>query len=353
MPDDPRSTHIPSKRAGRFEWMDTLRGTAILLMLLWHATSIPTLTSGIPIPAPLLALNDFFLPFRMPTLMFLSGMLLARSLRKPLPEYYWGKARLLLWPYLVWVAVIRLIDDSAWMLVHPTTYIATAYLWFLFYVSVYYAIAPLVVRMPRWLVPLAFLAGSAVVEQWQFHRLLYFAFFFFSGHFASAFSAQMESMLRRRAIVWTFGLVAMSLGLVSATTNIAYVPYFAPMSLTGILVGIRIAQRLTSKVTAPVRAVGRTSIIYYTSHYPVMVTVLSLALAIGITYPGVSLVLLASGILTGALLSRYRSVRPITWLFEAPVPAQFPSLSRAASVINLRSPRGSARIAVRPARPPD
>lgn len=334
MPGEQRApgTGARSSKA-RFEWMDTLRGSAILLMLLWHATSIPSLDTGIAIPTALLAVNNFFLPFRMPTLMFLSGMLLARSLQKPLPDYYWGKARLLVWPYLVWVVIIRSLDGTSSMLLNPTTYIATSYLWFLFYVAAYYAIAPLLGWLPRWIPPVGFLGAAFLVDQAQLHRLLYFAVFFFAGHWASAHKQQILDLVGRTAVLVGLAVGAVGLGILSANVDVAYTPATVPLSLAGILVGIRVAQPLSSHATRLVRAVGRTSIVYYTAHFPVMVVTLAAATALGVAYPGVSLILLAAGVAAGALFSRYKTAPPVRWLFEAPVPTTVPAFIRRTSRI--------------------
>ena len=98
--------------AGRVAWMDAVRGTAIILLLLYHCTAIP-LTLGMPMPTVLRWFSTFFMPYRMPTLMVLSGMLLARSLRKPLPDYFAGKVAGIVWPYLVWVVVSKLVWQDA------------------------------------------------------------------------------------------------------------------------------------------------------------------------------------------------------------------------------------------------
>src|SRR5699024_2842661 len=87
--------------------MDAVRGTAILLLLVWHASAVPTMYD-VAMPEAVRSANAFFLPFRMPTLMLLSGMLLARSLRKPLPRYLAGKFSMVLWPYVAWVVIAEL-----------------------------------------------------------------------------------------------------------------------------------------------------------------------------------------------------------------------------------------------------
>lgn len=53
----------------RYEWMDMLRGIAILLVVVWHSIAIPALFD-LGMPPVIRSINDFFLPFRMPTLMF-------------------------------------------------------------------------------------------------------------------------------------------------------------------------------------------------------------------------------------------------------------------------------------------
>ncbi len=98
----------PVRGAGRVAWMDSVRGTAMILLLLYHCTAVPE-TLGMPMPTALRWFSAFFMPYRMPTLMVLSGMLLSRSLRKPLPDYFAGKVAGIVWPYLVWVVVAKLV----------------------------------------------------------------------------------------------------------------------------------------------------------------------------------------------------------------------------------------------------
>lgn len=143
------STGTILKPSTRLTWMDDVRGTAILLLLLWHASAVPVLF-GTEMPEVVRSANAFFMPYRMPTLMLLSGMLLARSLRKPLPTYYAGKIAMVLWPYLVWVIIAKAtfldIEGMPWW--HWRAWYATTYLWFLFFIGVYYAAAPLLRRLP-------------------------------------------------------------------------------------------------------------------------------------------------------------------------------------------------------------
>jgi hypothetical protein len=56
----------PVRGAGRVAWMDSVRGTAMILLLLYHCTAVPQ-TLGMPMPAPLRWFSAFFMPYRMPT----------------------------------------------------------------------------------------------------------------------------------------------------------------------------------------------------------------------------------------------------------------------------------------------
>ena len=76
------SQPTPSTAPASSGW--TPFGAAILLLLIWHASAIPVLL-GLPMPDAIRLANAFFLPYRMPTLMFLSGMLLARTLASRSP----------------------------------------------------------------------------------------------------------------------------------------------------------------------------------------------------------------------------------------------------------------------------
>ncbi len=115
MEDEAGPVRTDAPRKARLQWMDMLRGSAIVLVMLWHSSAVPVLY-GARMPEAVRAVNMFFLPFRMPTLMFLSGLLLPASLRKPLPVYYAGKFAAIGWPYLVFVLLDRLLqgNDNPW-----------------------------------------------------------------------------------------------------------------------------------------------------------------------------------------------------------------------------------------------
>lgn len=321
MEDEAGPVRTDAPRKARLQWMDMLRGSAIVLVMLWHSSAVPVLY-GARMPEAVRAVNMFFLPFRMPTLMFLSGLLLPASLRKPLPVYYAGKFAAIGWPYLVFVLLDRLLqgNDNPWW--HWRAYYATSYLWFLFFIGVYYVLAPPLRRLPPWL-PIAtaavvgLLLGSGVEE-----RLAYFAIFFFLGRWAALRSDLVGRLTSTRVLALlvvpsaTFGLASAHWGLA-----VAYRVWLVPLSLAGILVLVGTAQRIERHgwQLPWLTRVGRNSIVYYVAHFPVMVLTMHALYAFGIRgQVVVALVnLVVAGLVcTGLVLLRH--YRPVAWLFEAP-----------------------------------
>lgn len=298
--------------------MDGLRGAAVVLVLVWHAVAVPALY-GYPMPSAVLAANDALLPFRMPTLMFLSGLLLPRSLAKPLPDYYLGKLRILVWPYLLWAALHMALVGPTAPIWHPNAWRATGYLWFLAFVAYFYLLAPLLRRVPPWVVSAAMFGASALVTDTFSVRLLYFGGFFFAGAFVATRGAALDQVLRRRRVVAGCAVLAAVLAAVSAVTDVEWDARWAGGSIAGIMVAMAAARRLEGRA-AWLERVGASSIVYYVSHFPVMLGVLALCRATGVDDIGVvALLNVAVACAVGAALARWRHQPPVRWLFEAPV----------------------------------
>lgn len=121
-------------------WMDRLRGIAVLLVIAWHAFSIPTFF-GVAMPATVLIANDALSTYRIPALLVLSGLLLRRSLAKPLPTYYLGKVRHIAWPFLVWSLIYWLANPGGVDGLSADYWLGGSYLWYLLVIGFCYAIA--------------------------------------------------------------------------------------------------------------------------------------------------------------------------------------------------------------------
>ncbi|WP_129339236.1 acyltransferase family protein [Cellulomonas endophytica] len=311
--------------------MDTLRGGAILLMLLWHATSLPRL-EGIPVPEGLAAANDFFAPFRMPTLMFLSGLLLPRSLGKPLGTYYRGKVALIVWPYLLWAVFYFVLSGDLWKVAAPKAYIAATYLWYLFYIASYYLLAPALRRLSPLLVAGVALAASFVVDQPLLHRMTYFAVFFFTGAWVAQRLPDPTVLLRGRVRLLLLGVPALALGVAAALLTLRYESITVPLSFAGIAVAIAAAAAVPSLRSARIRFVGRNSIVFYAVHYPVMWVLVQAGDRLGAPWWVLLPVLLAAGVAAGWAVARVRDRVPVRWLFELPLPRRARRADRPAAV---------------------
>ncbi len=309
---------VPPVAVGRMTWMDVLRGAAIGLVIVWHSAGILILYD-IAVPEVIVDLNAFFLPYRMPTLMFLSGMLLPASLRKPLPAYLVGKMRFIGYPLVIWTVIHYLIMRPG-STIYNLDFLTTSYLWFLVYLLAYYSIAPLVTRVPTWILVVSPLLVTPFVESDSRRRFFFLAAFFFLGALIAENRAVLERLLARRWI-WCAAPLAVIFGIVSAVLDPApYQGVLALFSLPGILVGIKLAMVAASKRwSQPVQFVGRNSLIFYATHFPIMI--LSLLVAdrlLGWSVWALMTLGFAAALTLGALLARWSAAPPVRWAFVAP-----------------------------------
>src|SRR5437763_1326877 len=86
----------------RLEWIDYLRGIAIILIVYRHVL-IGIQRGHIQVPQALVDANMIFYSFRMPLFFILSGIFISKSLaKKSLSQLIGSKFNLLLYPYLIW-----------------------------------------------------------------------------------------------------------------------------------------------------------------------------------------------------------------------------------------------------------
>ncbi|MCO1337403.1 hypothetical protein BJH93_00595 [Kocuria polaris] len=316
-----------TETAPRLHWMDFLRGIAVLLVVIMHSNE----HSGAPIEWWAEA-NAYFEPFRMPLLMFLSGVLVDRSLAKPLPTYVWGKIAAIAWPLLVWLVLYGvLVDQGLGLPPDLRAYLADGnYLWFLMALLACYGLAmvfkPLVTARPdshHWwyfavFVALVLACTVSGVEPGLLGNTLWFGSFFFLGAWARRY---VPHWINTRALIAVPALILVAVASYSAAqTNILSfgTPIGAALSLLGIAVIVWLAPRLPSSAAYSfVTWCGRSSIVVYVAHFPVLVllrdTVLSAA-----ALPGAAHVLVLTAATLGITLL-FVWARPWTpWLYALP-----------------------------------
>lgn len=298
--------------------MDVLRGGAIGLVILWHSAGILILYD-IPVPEPVIVVNSFFSPYRMPTLMFLSGLLLPASLRKPLPVYIVGKLRFIAYPLVIWTVVHYFLfqPDST---IYNFDFLTTSYLWFLVYILAYYIAAPLLTWVPTLVLVIAPLLVTPLIESDSRRRFFFLAAFFFLGKLVAEHSAVLDRVLRDRR-AWIAAPIAIVFGVITAMSQPD--PYQGPLavlSIPGIVVGIKLAQwAATHSWSRSVQYVGRHSLIYYVTHFPVIILTLLLTYRV-LDWP-VSVVMLlgfAAAMVIGTVCAQLAATTPARWLFIAP-----------------------------------
>ena len=294
--------------------MDVLRGTAILLMVLYHATEVLWRYAD-PAPVWVVSVMSFFAPLRMPALMFLSGMLLRSSLAKGRRRYLSGKVRRIAYPFLLWT-LIYLALTGTWEDFVGATFGAQTYLWFMQFLVIFYLLALVTRRVPAlplvvgslvaaWLLP----TGSLV------ERFLFLFAFFLLGDVLAGRPALWRSLVTDPRVVAVATVLGVTVGVLSLTgATVRYQAEYAWGTMGGII-ALGYASRLLdrSPLARPLRYVGRNSLIFFVLHWPVMITAVRVLQLGGVTHPlvlAVAAVLtaLAVGAVATAAASRYPKV---------------------------------------------
>lgn len=305
---DPHPSPVAAPQ--RQVWMDFARGLCIALVVMVHTRSA-FLGDNLPMPPALEALNLFMDPFRIPLLMFLSGMLLSKSLSKPAGPYFWGKFNLIFWPFLIWSQIIYASEGRLTLeYILKTPISAPSVLWYLWFLTAFYGLAFLI---NRWRLPiLPIMAVSLIASELlpSFIRMDRFAalfVMFLAGHLA----AQHLDRLSGRKLLGILGLaIAIAGGVWSVT--VAPIKYDArfilvPFGLIAFILAF--AQHYTtSALTAPVEWIGRNSMLFYAAHMPIILLMLNgLQRVEGLGPWAIYLGAFAAAMLAGALLQVLRT----------------------------------------------
>ncbi|NUL48770.1 acyltransferase [Cellulosimicrobium funkei] len=324
--------------------MDTYRGLAIFLVVLFHAAGNfrdATGRESVPVLDPI---TMFFDPYRMPLLLILSGLLLHRGLAKPLGAYFGGKFRKILWPLVVWSSVQLIISARYDDFFSPVEWINGTYQWFLVVLMVCFMVAPLTRWIPAIALAVAFIIILIVVkdEVPESARILFYGSFFFLGAALGPLVPRIQALP-----VWApvlLGLIGITIGVCSATELLIVnraEPWTVLFPLPGLVALLWLGPRLPS--FPPLDQIGRNSIIYYTVHTGVLLVTSQIWGAAG--WPDTKIrftVLFIIAIAVPAFLTRYR--QQCNLLFEFPTRRQRTTATSA-------SGHTAATSAMDPARP--
>lgn len=264
----------------RLDWIDVVRGSAVLLVIVVHVMQRTELFTGHEFTR-LGTATVVVTPLRLPTMFLLSGLFVPRSLAKGAVAYVAGKLRRIAWPYLLWsVILIALFDIGlrltgfgfGWEVFWRIFYDPIEHLWFLAYLFLYFLIALLVRWIPAPYLLAAVIALSAVPVGDQWVRFCANAAFFFTGVVLAAHREALERAIARTGLAAALLLVAVGLS-VGHATRVLVLPE-APWNLPVVImfvVGLAGVVRPVSatRALAPLRYVGVHSIVFYIAHWPV------------------------------------------------------------------------------------
>ncbi len=269
--------------------------------------------------------NLFLEPFRMPVLMFLSGILLPRSVAKSGREYFAGKVSMVAWPYLLWSLIILAAsgDISAGRLAE-IAYLSPTYLWYLWFILVFYALAYPLRRVPPLVVAGAALALRLVLpDAGRPGTMAFLAAFFFFGAWCARHAGLVERAIGKPWVLALAAASAVTVGVLNvAGRDVLYRGEFVWGAVGALGVVCWIFPRLrANRATAALEFVGRYSIVFYVVHLgPIMVT-LALADAVGLAGTWLLPLLLVVGVGVPLGLAWVYSTREhasVDLLFELP-----------------------------------
>lgn len=314
--------------------MDALRGLAVLMVMWFHSWGLVSEQAGPPVGA-VTVVNQAMDPFRMPLLMFLSGMLLTRSLRKPSGRYLRGKLGGIVWPYLVWsvltVTATSLdagtVDAGA---LGSILYAPPTYHWYLAYLAVFYVLGLALPPAARTvLVPIALAVSAVPVVQGTPRQFLFLLGFFLAGDLVA------RAWPRSRLVdAWWFVSLCAVAGLGVAVASVLgvetrYELAWAPGVVAAVF-AVRPALRRLAATRAgrPLVTIGQHSLVYYVSHYLVIALGIRVLQRAGLESPTLLwAMLMALALLAGWAMVRLRTVPAVSALFQWPAARRRPAVA--------------------------
>ncbi|WP_326963797.1 acyltransferase [Arthrobacter sp. PL16] len=306
-------------------WLDSLRGVAILLVVLLHAGEALRVAVGPTVGVD--QVNLFLEPFRMPVLMFLSGMLLPQSVAKSGREYFAGKISMVAWPYLLWSVIILAASGD----LRPATlaqvfFLSPTYLWYLWFILIFYIVAYPLRRVPPLMMSFVLLAVSLVLpDASRSETMVFLAGFFFFGAWCTQHVRLVERTISKPWVLVLAAAAAVTVGVLNAAgRDVLYRGEYAwgVVGALGVVCWVFPLLR-AGHATAALEFIGRYSIVFYVAHLgPIMIT-LALADAVGLAgewFMLPLLLLVGIGIPLGlAWLYSTRDHLSVNLLFELPV----------------------------------
>lgn len=313
-----RATPELLSKGSRESWIDVLRGTSIMLVILVHTASFSSYSDSTTVMARLIQdINQSVAPFRMELMFLLSGFFVHKSLNKGASTYYTGKLKNVLYPFVIWSLITFSINmvgaqffGGRWGDWHDLLRLAvgaTDYTWFLYDLFLFYLITPFLRKcnvvlvvggallvalfLPReWF---AFLPGYGPSPPgyerplYSINDKVYYFIYFFIGDY----------LIRRHIdlpLISHKGLLALSTVAIVAILYMGCVnvivktsPLYLPLVVLALPIMFKASMLASKSRYSEVLAyVGRNSIVFYLVHYPLFMVLVFLLRKAGINENG-------------------------------------------------------------------
>ncbi|MGJ0183650.1 acyltransferase family protein [Corynebacterium glyciniphilum] len=321
----------------RVAWIDTVKGAAILLVVLMHVATEAVDQSWYD-PRILDAMSPLR-TVRMPLFFAMAGYFFLRRIDRPWPWQVQNRLGPFLWLFLLWSALWTL---SAQVFPWNTADYSLLHLigvpldpsygpWFIYALAMYYAVVKLLRPLPLWLqfsigaaisLPVAF--GWIPVDNFAWERTLtHFVVFQFGvyGHWIIAAIAERASPLSLLTTggTWVAGIAGVTVTGIGLS-SVCWLPLTALGMGTGIITATLIARHLP---WLHLDWFGRNTLPVYLLHLPVLGVLL--VYDPGLTSSPVTATagtLVLTVLTVGGTLVLWRILRPVPGLFIAPWPGE-------------------------------
>ncbi|MDJ0349989.1 acyltransferase family protein [Cryobacterium sp. PH29-G1] len=331
-------TATPAVPPAREAWIDVAKGIAITLVVLYHAIMY---LDQVGLAGALAPLNPLFDTFRMPLFFFMSGILAASAIRLPYWQLFRKRISLLLYLYVVWVAVQTLFlialppispsggPNATWASIVTLFARPSSNLWFIYALPLFFTLAWL---MRQWS-PLLQIALTTVVAVLFGAQLLhtgspwdkmgkYLVFFI-----AAIYLGPLVRRLVPRVRWWHVALLCGGYGaLVVVTTKftLTKVPFvLLVLSVLAVAVGITVAAVLARIAAFDfVRSLGSRTLPIYLVHTFPMTAFAAMVVAFDVHVATVLTTFLPPLLCAGAIifaLALHRRFHAVPGIFTVPV----------------------------------
>lgn len=266
-----------AEKSSRYLWMDILRGSAILLVINLHTYAVLSLKYD-QLSPQIGEIVRLTTPFRMPLLMFLSGLLVYRSLQKGAFLSLRGKLENILYPYYVWSFIMLGLFFLREVFLHKPSEATLAgvimmeplfHLWYLKYLFFFY-VAHVVLKPVNKTVILAISAAlflATMDTDWD--RVTRLFMFFSIGVAIGQRLEQFSTLIRQKPSLSISAIALLLLTFMLFSDRSSVDPILSVLAILIIIPLIRVFMLIDDwRLAKPLVFIGQNSIVYYLAHMP-------------------------------------------------------------------------------------